>query len=43
MSKKKLRDEDLAEIENKRNQEIFDNYNDPQNPNTLETTLKKIK
>ena len=43
MSKKKLRDEDLAEIENKRNQKIFDDYNNPQDPNTLETTLKKNK
>ena len=43
MSKKKLRDEDLAEIENKRNQKIFDDYNNPQDPNTLETTLKKDK
>ena len=39
--KKELKDEDLADIENKRNQETFDNYNNPQDPNVLEEKLKE--
>ena len=39
--KKELKDEDLADIENKRNQETFDDYNNPQDPNVLEEKLKE--
>ena len=39
--KKELKDEALADIENKRNQETFDDYNNPQDPNVLEEKLKE--
>jgi len=36
-----LKDEDLADIENERNQKIYEDAVNPQDPNILEETLKK--